>query len=496
MDHQTPFVSWEEHMAASAVISLANAPPKRHRDADFDGDGDNDVKMKECKVARTGAAEGIVPQLKQAPPTAMTATAMTTTPSTQQQNNPMIRVLKPAPFFFYKDFSEEEDPDPLTPLTAPGRVPNFCSKMHAILSRAELKGIVTWLPHGRSWRVLKPREFEIKVLPRYFEHGKFSSFVRQANGWGFRRITQGADRNSYYHEKFLRGLPYISKDMKRPGVSEKKTASPEHEPNLLEISKFHPVPEKIDEDESVLLQCTLQGGLRARVPIFAGTAGIGVALSPLTAAHLPRKLETMPAAAVAPQTQTPSTGGGYLAARDRALLESYQQAFSASGEQWRMLATQGPAAASFANLNSSTPHGSLPHQSFLGRAPPSTSAAAAAASMMDTGNATSAVASVASYQRNSQLQALAAVNQLSRPYPSAAAHRMPASATPITDALNSTAASQFAAGFAAATAFSNHQFRNMLDNLTQQQQQQQQGGNNNVYSQPPRFADNRFGGYR
>ncbi|KAI2505500.1 hypothetical protein MHU86_8931 [Fragilaria crotonensis] len=109
------------------------------------------------------------------------------------------------PFFQYRDFSHEKDPDPLTPLTPPGRVPNFPAKMHAILSHPGLSDVVAWMPHGRSWRVLKPREFETSVIPTYFEHSKFSSFIRQANGWGFRRITQGRDRNSYYHERFLRG---------------------------------------------------------------------------------------------------------------------------------------------------------------------------------------------------------------------------------------------------------------------------------------------------
>lgn len=75
-----------------------------------------------------------------------------------------MRALLPAPFFRYRDFSEVEDPDPLTPLTFPGRVPNFTSKMHAILSRPDLSDIVAWMPHGRAWRILKPREFEVRVI--------------------------------------------------------------------------------------------------------------------------------------------------------------------------------------------------------------------------------------------------------------------------------------------------------------------------------------------
>lgn len=75
--------------------------------------------------------------------------------------------LGPAPFFHYKDFSQHPDPDPLTPLTPPGRVPNFPAKLHSILSRPDLADIVSWMPHGRSWRILKPHEFEVKVIPTY-----------------------------------------------------------------------------------------------------------------------------------------------------------------------------------------------------------------------------------------------------------------------------------------------------------------------------------------
>lgn len=90
--------------------------------------------------------------------------------------------LAPYPFYYYKDYSQTPDPDTLTPLTSPGRVPAFPAKMHAILSRPDLKDIIQWQHHGRSWKVLKPREFEVRVIPTYFEHAKFSSFIRQANG--------------------------------------------------------------------------------------------------------------------------------------------------------------------------------------------------------------------------------------------------------------------------------------------------------------------------
>jgi HSF-type DNA-binding len=144
---------------------------------------------------------------------------------------------------------------------------SFPAKLHAILGQPDLAEIIDWLPHGRSWRVLKPRDFETKIIPRFFEHSKFSSFIRQANGWGFRRITQGPDRNSYYHEKFLRGLPHLCKSMKRPGVAEKRICDPDLEPDFYKISEIHPVPEITDE-ESIFLQKSLLSGPKARMPII------------------------------------------------------------------------------------------------------------------------------------------------------------------------------------------------------------------------------------
>ena len=182
--------------------------------------------------------------------------------------DPTAEGFKPFPFFYYRDYSCVEDPDPCQHLTPPGRVPNFVAKMHAILSRSDLSEIIGWLPHGRSWMILNPKKFEKEVLPVYFEHAKLSSFIRQANGWGFRRVISGRDRNSYYHPKFLRALPHLCKDMKRPGVSEKQPLDPDHEPDFALISQMFPVPEK-PRNKSIFLQFILDHGPNARMPIVS-----------------------------------------------------------------------------------------------------------------------------------------------------------------------------------------------------------------------------------
>ena len=82
--------------------------------------------------------------------------------------------------------------------------PPFVAKLHSILSNSAFDDIVSWLPHGRAWRVHQRGAFEEQVIPLYFRHGKYSSFMRQVNGWGFQRINQGPDYGGYYLEVSVR----------------------------------------------------------------------------------------------------------------------------------------------------------------------------------------------------------------------------------------------------------------------------------------------------
>jgi hypothetical protein len=103
----------------------------------------------------------------------------------------------------YRDYSQvaaaEASPLHISHATST-KEQTFPVKLHMILSNPDFEDIIAWLPHGRSWRILQQKAFEEKIIPLYFRHGRYSSFARQVNGWGFRRITHGSDYNSYYHE--------------------------------------------------------------------------------------------------------------------------------------------------------------------------------------------------------------------------------------------------------------------------------------------------------
>jgi len=117
----------------------------------------------------------------------------------------------------------------------------FPAKLFEILSNPEFSGIVRWMPHGRSWRVLKPKVFSEVVSPKYFSHqSKYASFMRQVNGWGFKRITTGPERNSYFHKLFVRDDPELMWAMSRRGSSSSKNSGgkdeADKEPNFYEIT--------------------------------------------------------------------------------------------------------------------------------------------------------------------------------------------------------------------------------------------------------------------
>ena len=142
----------------------------------------------------------------------------------------------------YTDHSIEkpkiEDMDLVT--TTVTRTPNaaFPLKLHEILSQIENDGlgdIVGWMPHGRSFKIHKQKEFADIVLPKYFVMTKKSSFLRQLNLYGFNRFSAGPDQGSYYHEKFLRGLKFLCRRMTRQKVNGNRIRSagnPDEEPVL------------------------------------------------------------------------------------------------------------------------------------------------------------------------------------------------------------------------------------------------------------------------
>lgn len=70
----------------------------------------------------------------------------------------------------------------------------FPIKLHLCLTeikKAGLEHIVSWMPHGRAFKVHDKDAFVKSVLPRFFSQSSYESFQRQLNLYDFTRITGG-----------------------------------------------------------------------------------------------------------------------------------------------------------------------------------------------------------------------------------------------------------------------------------------------------------------
>jgi hypothetical protein len=120
----------------------------------------------------------------------------------------------------------------------------FPMRLHALLADPSVRDVITWLPHGKSFVVLRPDVFATHVLPRYFAPEgsnsltaklpnavsadgnnmvtifsnikgvhKYPSFTRKLNRWGFRQISRGPDSGAFCHDLFQRDDPELCRGM-------------------------------------------------------------------------------------------------------------------------------------------------------------------------------------------------------------------------------------------------------------------------------------------
>ncbi|CAI8587010.1 unnamed protein product [Vicia faba] len=92
-----------------------------------------------------------------------------------------------------------------TPMQNSNSPPPFLSKMYDMVDDPSTDAVVSWSATNNSFVVWDPPEFARDLLPKYFKHNNFSSFVRQLNTYQL----NGAEEGSLTKKAILRLICYL-----------------------------------------------------------------------------------------------------------------------------------------------------------------------------------------------------------------------------------------------------------------------------------------------
>ncbi|KAG0342503.1 stress-responsive transcription factor hsf1 [Podila horticola] len=128
--------------------------------------------------------------------------------------------------------------------TARGNVAAFLTKLYNMVGDEGSNNLIRWSDDGHSFIVIKHVEFAKEVLPKFFKHNNFSSFVRQLNMYGFHKVPhlqQGVLMPDADSEQWEFSNPHFQKN--QPDllclVSRKKASNGNEDKDALTLDLGH-----------------------------------------------------------------------------------------------------------------------------------------------------------------------------------------------------------------------------------------------------------------
>ncbi|KAH9123026.1 hypothetical protein LEN26_001695 [Aphanomyces euteiches] len=87
-------------------------------------------------------------------------------------------------------------------------VPAFVKSLYDMISSAP-PAIASWVNEGRSFAIKEPKAFAMTILPKYFKHNSFNSFLRQLSFYGFQKSKHDETPWHFHHRFFQQDKPYM-----------------------------------------------------------------------------------------------------------------------------------------------------------------------------------------------------------------------------------------------------------------------------------------------
>ncbi|XP_015901407.2 heat stress transcription factor A-8 [Ziziphus jujuba] len=114
-----------------------------------------------------------------------------------------------------------------------GSVAPFLRKCYEMVDDEATNSIISWNETNDCFVIWDMTQFSVQLLPKYFKHSNFSSFMRQLNIYGFRKVD--TDRWVFANDGFIRGKKYLLKNIVRrkhpQSLDQRKTSQPKETPD-------------------------------------------------------------------------------------------------------------------------------------------------------------------------------------------------------------------------------------------------------------------------